>query len=418
MRDPRRPYGTVLAFVIASGGLLTLGVIAVAPLFAALTPELPPHVMPDVLRVFAIWILLDGLAVVPRAFFERELSVGALLAPEVWRGVVAAVVSIALAAAGWSYWSFVAGDLAGAALLAAWCWSRVRGRMPLQIELHLLPDLLRKSVLLFLVWLLVQLVTYVDVFVVQWFGDVEVVGLYGRCYWLVFLVATLAYPRALFPSLVAYLADRRRFVEVFRLGTVQLAACQALASWFLLFNAERTLTLLFGAEWAPAAPILRVLSFAPLFYQLTILGGEMLKAEHRDRVWLVIELLNLASLVGFGIWLTARRGAEGMALANYLLVGNLLMAWEIRRVFGARFRRLVADLALLYGLPLPLFALAAWLFPAGSWPRFAASLAAAAVAAAAFAALYWRPFHAFFATAGAGADGSVAAPAPSAALER
>ncbi|HEY4573513.1 MAG TPA: hypothetical protein VIJ26_06115, partial [Thermoanaerobaculia bacterium] len=144
------------------------------------------------------------------------------------------------------------------------------------------------------------------------------------------------------------------------------------------------------------APVLRVLAFIPFFDQFTMLGGEMLKAEHRDGRWLWIEILNLVSLVGFGILLTLRYGAPGMGAANYLLAGNLLMAWEVARLFGPRFRTLVGDFALLYLIPLPFFALAAWLGPPGSWTRFLASLAAAALAAGALAARYWRPFRTFF----------------------
>jgi hypothetical protein len=134
----------------------------------------------------------------------------------------------------------------------------------------------------------------------------------------------------------------------------------------------------------------------PLAYYTSYVGGEMLKAEHRDREWLAIELLNLVSLVGFGIALTRRWGAPGMAAANFLLLGNLVMAWEVRRVFGPRFRLLLADLALLALVPLPAFALAAWLAPAGSWLRFGLSLGAAAIGAALLAARYWRDFRGFF----------------------
>lgn len=392
VRDERRPYGTVLAFTVLSGGLITLALALAAPLFGSLTPELPA-----VLRVFALWVFLDGLAVVPKAFFERELTIGSLVAPEIWRGVVIAVVSVGLAWAGWGYWSFVVGDLAGAALLGAYSWKKAWGRLPLKIERDLLPDLLRRSFLLFLIWLALQLVTYIDAFIVEGFLDTNTVGLYTKVYWLVFLVATLVYPRALFPTLVEYGGDRSRFVEFFRLSTVQLLGCQVVASYFLFFNAGKVISILFGEEWLAAVPILRMIAFIPFFDQFTILGGEMLKALHRDREWLLIEILNLVSLVGFGVWLIQRWGAPGMGAANYLLLGNLVMAWEVARVFGPRFRELLGDLAQLYLIPLPFFALAAWLFPVDSWPRFAASLAAAALAAGALAARYWGAFRRFFA---------------------
>jgi hypothetical protein len=122
----------------------------------------------------------------------------------------------------------------------------------------------------------------------------------------------------------------------------------------------------------------------------------MLKAEHRDRQWLGIELLNLASLVGFGLALTQRWGAVGMAAANFLLLGNLWMALEVRRVFGSRFAALLGELALTLVVPLPAFALAAWFLPPGSWARFAGSIGAAAFGAG---LLWWRygaDFRTFF----------------------
>lgn len=391
VRDPRRPYGTVLAFTAALGALVTLLLIGVAPVFGRFDADLPL-----VLRIFAVWVLLDGLAVVPKAFFERELTIGNLVAPEIWRGVVIAAVSVGLAWLGWGYWSFVVGDLAGAALLAGYSWLKAWKKIPLKVEPDLVPDLVRRSFLLFLIWITLQLVTYIDIYIIGWFRDAATVGLYARTYGIAFLVATIVYPRAFFPTLVEYLRDRGRFVEFFRLSTVQLLGCQVVASYFLFFNAEKTILILFGENWLAAAPVLRVLSFIPFFDQFTMLGGEMLKAEHRDRSWLAIEGLNLVSLVGFGIWFTQLWGAPGMGAANYLLIGNLVMAWEVARVFGPRFRGLLADLAQLYLIPLPFFALAAWLAPAGSWTRFAASIVAAVLATAALVGRFWKPFRTFF----------------------
>jgi O-antigen/teichoic acid export membrane protein len=391
VRDKRRPYGTVLAITTALGALLTLALIVLAPAFGRFSPDLP-----QVLRVFAVWVLLDGLAGVPRAFFERELTIGNLVAPEIGRGVVIAVVAVGLAWLGWGYWSLVIGDLVGAALLAGYSWWKAWGKVPLTFEPDLAADLVRRSFFLFLIWLTLQLVTYIDIYIVDWFRDPATVGLYSRAYMIAFLVATLVYPRAFFPTLMEYFHDRPKFVEFFRLSTVQLLGCQVVASYFLFFNAERVVWVILGRNWPAAAPILRVIAFIPFFDQFTMLGGEMLKAQHRDRRWLGIEVLNLVSLVGFGIVLTVRFGAVGMGAANYLLAGNLVMAWEVARLFGPRFRTLLGDLALLYLVPLPFFALAAWLGAPGSWLRFFASLAAAAFAAGALAARYWQPFRTFF----------------------
>ena len=391
VRDSRRPYGTVLVSTLVLGLLISILLIGGAPAFGFLNPDLP-----KVLQVFAIWVFLDGLAVVPKAFFERELTIGRLVGPEVLRGAVIAAVSIGLAWKGWGVWAFVVGDLAGALLLAAYSWWQAWGKIPLRADLHLLPDLIRRSSWLFWIWIALQIVTYIDIYIIEIFGSTSSVGLYGKAYMVAFLVATIVYPRALFPTLVEYLEDEPRFFEAFRLSTLQLLGFQVVASYFLFFNAEKVIWVLFGDDWSGAAPLLRVLAFVPFLDQFTILGGEMLKARHQDRTWLAIMLLNLVSLVGWGVYFTQRWGASGMAAANYLLAGNLVMAWQVARVFGPRFRRLLADLALVYLIPLPFFVASAWLFEADSWPRFAASLAAAAIAMAILVFKYWGPFRAFF----------------------
>jgi O-antigen/teichoic acid export membrane protein len=394
MRDARRPYGTVLAFVLASGGVVTLALVLGAPLTAVLTPELPP-----VVRVFALWVLLDGLAVVPRAFFERELRIGRLVGPEIGRGLVVAAVSIGLAWQGFGVWSLVIGDLAAAAVFAALVWRRalVRGgRMPLAIDRSLLPDLLRRSAYLFQIWVLVQLVHYIDVYIVEAYRSTAIVGQYSRAYWIAFLVPLIVAPRAMLPALVAYRDDAERFAAAFRLGTVFLLTFQVTACYFLFLNAERTVEILLGPGWPEAAPILRILCFAPLLQVFTDLGGEVLKVRHEDRTWLGIMAVNLAALLTAGVLLTRRYGAEGMAVANLFLLGDLWMFHRMARLFAGRFAALLRDLALVYLLPLPLFLAAAWLTPAGSWARFAASLAAALAAWALLAHRFHGPYRSFF----------------------
>lgn len=389
IRDERRPYGTVLGFTLGSGVLVSAAVIAGSPLAAVLDPRLP-----QVLAVFAPWIVLDGLAGVPRTYFERELRIGRLALPEIARGLVTAALAIGLARLGAGVWSFVAADLVAAAVFAAMVWSRAWGRVPLTFEPRLLPDLLRKSGGLFLVWVTLQLVTYIDLFVVEAFEDTASVGQYARAYMIAFLVRQIVFPRALLPALVEYRHDRERFRAAFRVTTVFLMSCEVTAGYFLFFNAGKVVDVLLGPQWEPAVLILQILCFVPFLDVFSELGGEVLKVRHEDRLWLLIMVVNLASLLGFGIWFTARWGAPGMAAANFLLLGNLLMAWRMRRIFAGGFASLLADMALIYLVPLPGFAAAA-LLPAGSWIRLAASAAAALAALGLLAWRFQRPLRRF-----------------------
>ena len=390
MRDRGRPYGTVMAFTLVTGAVLA-GLVALAsPLSTAIDPELPP-----VLAAFAVWVFLDGLVQVPKTYFERELRISRMVAPEILRGLTVAAVAVGLAWAGWGVWSLVLGDLAAAAVFAAMVWARAWKRMPIEVRPRLLPGLLRQSWLLFAIWGVLQLVTYVDLFIVSAHASTGTVGQYARAYMVAFLVPLIVAPRALLPALVEYRDDEERFLASFRVGTVFLMFFQITAGYFLFLNAERVVAILLGERWDAAVPLLKVLCFVPFLDVFTDLGGEVLKVRQEDRWWLAIMLVNLVSLVTAGVLLTREMGALGMAFANFFLLGNLLMAWRMRRVFGAGFRRLMVDLAFLYLLPLPLFA-AAGLLPSGSWPRFFASFAAFVVSAVVLAPRFYPLFDGFF----------------------
>ncbi len=405
IRDERRPYGTVLGFSLSSGVLVTLGLLIGAPLGGWLDPRLP-----TVLRVFSFWVLLDGLAAVPRTFFERELRIGRLVAPEIARGLVMATVSIGLAWLGAGVWSFIIGDLFATGLFAALVWVRAWGKIPLSFDRSLLGDLLRQSRGLFLIWVTFQLVTYIDVFIVEGVtADTALVGQYSRAYMIAFLVRQIVFPRALVPALVEYRFDRERFRAAFRVTTVFLMTCEVTAGYFLFFNAEKVVEVMLGDQWSAAVPLLRILCFVPFLDVFSELGGEVLKVRHEDRLWLVIMVTNLASLLGVGLYLTYHHGAMGMAFANFFLVGNVLMAWRMARIFRGTFLHLLGDMVLIYLVPLPLLGGTALLLPSGSWWRLAVSIVAALATFALLAWRFWRPVQSFLADRAADAPVSAEA---------
>lgn len=395
VRDQRRPYGSVLLWV-GGAGLVLWGLLAAgAPLAAGLDPRLPA-----ILRVYALWVFLDGLAVVPKLFFERELEVRRLVAPEIARGLAVALISIALAWRGAGVWSLVAGELAGAALFAALLWGRAWKRMQLDLDPRLIGPLIGSSIYLFFIALMALPMPAVARFILVHYSDAAMVGQYGKARDWGFKLQVLVLPavaRVLYPALVEYRhGDRARFLAAYRLGTVTILALETLAAYVLFFNAEVILLrVLIGPRWGPAVPLLRILCFVPLTDPFSRLGGEVLKAEGEDRGWLAIVGLNFASLLAFGIPLTRAFGAAGTAWSNFLLAGNFVMAWRVWRICGAEFWRLARDLAFLYLVPLPLFLAVAWALPAG-WGRLAASLGAAAVAGLVYLSRFRRPLADLF----------------------
>ena len=395
VRSPRERYGSVLLWEVGAGVIVTLGLVLAAPLFAGLDPDLPA-----VLRVLSLWVLIEGLGVVPRVFFERELQVSRLVGPEIGRGFILAATSITLAWQGFGVWSFVIGELVAAFIYMLILWRRAWEHMPLELRLGPIPGLLRQSGLLFVIALLANSTPFVGRYIVEAVDSTYMVGQFEKAFLWALRAQVLMVPalvRAIYPALVKFLDDRARFIGAFRLATVAILAGEVLVAYFLYFNAEIVLLkILLGENWQESVHLLKILCFLPLVDPFNRLGGEMLKAYREDRIWLVIVVINIASLIGFGWFLAQRLGPEGMAWAHYLMLGHLVMAWRVYRICGSQFWRLIGELLFVYLVPLPFFLAISLLLPVASWSRFAASVVAVAVIGAIFAARFRQPFQDFF----------------------
>ncbi|MEE8138603.1 MAG: oligosaccharide flippase family protein [Thermoanaerobaculia bacterium] len=407
VRVKPRPYGNLLALELGWGGLLVVATFAGAPLLSLGYANPNPNVVP-VIQALSLFLLFDGLASVPRVYFEGELAIGRAVVPELVRNLVFAATSVALAYFGHGVWSLVVAHVAAAGVYAAHLWLRAYPRIPLRWERGKTMSLLRASIPLALIWFLIILTRQAGPLILATKYPGAVVGTYGFAFETTFLVSTILVPavaRALYPALVAFAAKPRQSFEAYRLATLFVLTLEAPAAVFLFANAEVAIRILGGEAWVDAPRFLRILCFAPLIDPLTRLGGELLKTYHRDWIWILSSTITLFSLCTGGILLTRTMGAEGMAWANYLAFGGILMAYGIYKVSPESFRALVKEVALVYLVPVPVF-LAAYLAAGDDlWLRFALSIAALAVSLAVYAKRFGASFVTFF----RGAEGATAA---------
>lgn len=375
------PLGNLLAVQAGWGAALAGLMLVGAPLVAA-AHSTPLPMVESVLRALTVFMLLEGLAAVPLIWFEGTLRIERALAPELMRTAVYCLVVLALAARGAGVWSFVGAQIAGQAVYAAELWRRARrDGIPLHVEPGATGRLLRESLPLGSIWLLALAVTYTDGFVVGGLFSSATVAIYFFAYqnaFLVFRVLQQPIGRALYPAFVAFADRPAEQVRAYRLGTVLFLAIEVPAALFLALNAEAVTLLLGGRQYPDAAPLLRLLAFAPLVDPLGRFGGEFLVARRFDRARVLSLLLNFAALAGGG-WLLARAyGPVGMAWANFLPLGMPVVVWAlIRSAGGAELGRLARELVEVYLVPLAPFALAWWLAGDHLVGRFALSLAAA-----------------------------------------
>lgn len=391
-----RPYGNVLAVELVWGAVLSLatffGASQVALAFRGAGPEVVP-----VIQAFSLFLFLEGLSSVPRIYFDAELQVGRTVLPEILRNLIFAATSLTLAFLGYGVFSMVIGLVVSIAYYTAHLWIRAWPTIPLVYERGRNWALIRPSLPLATIWFFAILARHIDPVLLGLFSfDKNTVGLYTRSYFFAFLVTITLVPaitRVLYPALVAYSDDPGKLSEAYRLATLLILTVEAPVAAFLFLNPQAFLSI-FGAQWAGAVPFLRVLSIAPLIDPFSRLGGEILKVYHRDRLWIVSLVLTLLTFSIAGYFLISAFGPIGMAWANYLPVGGLVMAFGIHRIAPAPFFRLLRDIVVIYLAPVLPF-LAAYLIAGDRlWLRFGLSILAALVTAA----LYWRRFgHSFLA---------------------
>ena len=389
VRTKSRPYGNLLLVQLTWGLGLAIATFVGAGVIARGLTEPHPEVVP-VVASLSLYLLLEGLASVPRVYFDAELQVGKTVAPEILRNFVFAVTSLTLAFLGYGVWSLTLGLIASTGAYCAHLWLRAYQRIPLRWERGQTLTLIRHGLPLGTIWLLAIFVQRVDTLILGLRFGADDIGHYYFAYSVAVLVTVTLVPaitRTLYPALVAYASEPEKQAEAYRLATLLILAIEAPVAAFLLVNPETSILILGGSKWVYAPIYLQVLALAPLADPFSRLGGELLKVFHKDFVWIASVGLTLASFIVFGWIFTGIWGAVGMAWANYLPLGGLVMAWAIYRVAPGPYRQLLGDIVIVYGAPVLPFALAWWLGGDRLWLRFGVSLAALA---AVFGFYAWR----------------------------
>jgi O-antigen/teichoic acid export membrane protein len=383
MRLSPRPWGNVLRLELYWGGALSLLVLLGAPAIAAW--QVDPHpALVGVVRVFALYLFFEGLAAVPRFYFDAEQQVGRTLGPELLRNLLFVAVALPLSFAGHGIWSLAIAHVAAAASYAAALWIRAWPEIPLLHQPGRTLELLRGSLPLAAIWLLLILTRWLDPLVLGLRFPLEIVGNFSFALeWATLALAQILVPalgRALYPALVACADDGEALFRVFGTTTVAVMALEVPLAFFLALNAEWVVLLVGGGQWTLAPSFLALLALAPLVDPFGLFGGELLKARHLDRMWILSGGVTVLAFAAGGYLLTGWLGPLGMALVHFLPLGAIPMAWGLWRVAPAPFVRLARDLAFVYLAALPGFALVHFFADAGSPWRVFWSLAAALLA--------------------------------------
>jgi PST family polysaccharide transporter len=375
---------------VAVGLACAAGVGLGAPLAAAYFRE--PAVTP-LLRALSLGFVISSLGLVPLALIQRAIAFRALALIELLAAAIGASVGLAMGLAGMGVWSLVGQSLASAVATSAMAWALSPWRPQPAFawaEVASIRDYSTGLVGFNLVNYIIRNADYT--LVGRYLGALNL-GVYTLAYRIMLFPQqnlALVISRVMFPVLsrIEDAADfRRAYLRLARL-VIFLAAPAFVALGSL---ADPLLRAVFGVEWLPTAPLLRILAPVGLLQSLSGTVGLIYQARGRTD-WLLRWGLASGLITVSGFIIGLRWGVGGVA-ASYAVV-TLLLAYP---VFAVPFRLIALPVGVFVRSLLPALACGAGMLLAivalrplaAGLPDLAALTALGGGGGAAYLALSW-----------------------------
>lgn len=356
-RQHEPQYGNYLAVLVGWSGLLAAAIYLCAPWIAQAYAGDPAETA-AVLRFLCLFLVIQGLGVLPTVHLDVEMLTVRTVPAELVRNAAFAASSIALAAQGFGVWSVIYAHVGAATLYTAGVWWASRKTLRLKRHRGLVAPLVLASLPLMVLSLLELSVLSVDVFILGKRFTEDVVGNAGLATLAAYFVGRQladATGRPLYPAMLRAGGPADSFA-VYSAATLLFAGVLAPASLSLFLNAELITRILGGATWVEAAEYIRWFAFVPLVRPLSLFGRELLLILRQDRLLLVYSSLSLTTITVLGILLTGTRlGPFGMPVAGFFALGQLVLLYGIRSIEGVAVGPLLARIAGVYLLNLALF---------------------------------------------------------------
>ncbi|CAB4947701.1 unannotated protein [freshwater metagenome] len=289
-----------------------------------------------------------GVSNIHDALLLRELSLGRRVRPQLARGLVQAIVSIALAASGMGAGALVVGAVCGSVAWTVVQWTTTRFRPDLGLDRAIARSMLAYAAGAWLFFVTSWLSIQADVLVVGHRLDTDDLAIYTMAYRLPEL---LVFNVGWTLSLVAFPAMSRRRVRgdadvpeatIGLIGWLGLYALPVAAGLSVL--GQPIVDVLFSSRWSDSGPVLSGVAVAVAM--LTVVSPIADAAKAMGRQWSMVVIYALhVPIVVVAVELASSGGPEAVAWASVgatvvFVVG--LLAWAdrvlripLRRMAGA-----------------------------------------------------------------------------------
>jgi O-antigen/teichoic acid export membrane protein len=296
------------------GGILTLLCLLTAPLLVHFYDE--PRLF-WVTIALSVGFIFSAAGAQYTAILQRELRYVALTVIDVIGVFISTVVAIAMAAAGYGYWSLVVSAVVLAAANAFMMWLIVPWKPGLPRREAGVASMLRFGGTVTLNGLVVYLAYNLDKILLGRFWGADALGLYSRACQLINIPTSqlnAAIGGVAFATLSRLQDERTRYKNYFLKGYSLVIALTAPITLFSAAFAEDIILVVLGPKWGEATMIFRLLTPTVLFFGIINPLAWLLMSSGLQRRSLHIALV-LAPLCIASYVVGLPYGPTGVALA-------------------------------------------------------------------------------------------------------
>lgn len=322
---------------------LGLGVALVAYLLAPLSLHVLDHPStPSVIRILALNFVLSSFVLLPNCLLMRELDYRRLFVPQVASSIVNSVLAIALAVAGFKFWSIVIASVASNIVSAA----LLNALRPVRYDLRLNRQTARKFLgfggQLFGSGLVIFAIFNADNFIIGTIMGASILGFYALAFNWGSMVCNILYEtvhNVLFPTLSRLQEDRGQLKKAYLKVLEYTGFVGVMTNVGLFVVSEEFLVLVLGqgtVKWLPALSVMRIFCFYGIVRLLLEPVGNIILALGMPNLLLRANLYAGAIELSLLYPVLKTFGLEGVAVLVTIAYGSQYLIYfaHLRRSFN------------------------------------------------------------------------------------
>lgn len=247
--------------------------------------------------------LISAFGGVQRSLLERQFAFKAVAARTLIGTLAGGVVGVAMALIGYGVWSLVGQQLTNELVAVLVLWKMSDWRPGLRLSISHFKDLFDFGINILAFNFFNFFDTRSDDFLIGYFLGIVALGFYSIAYKILDAMTQLlvnATTQVALPTFSRLQEDLEQFRKAFYTATRLTSVIAFPAFLGVASLAPELVTALFGEQWLPAVPVMRILSIAGLMRSVSFFQGSVFMAMGKPswRLWMAV-LNSLTKFIGF-----------------------------------------------------------------------------------------------------------------------